>query len=393
MFEEKNSLFHSAVSWVFFAMKANASCIRRTVGERLSEKDSVLLVEGFISGLRQPTYYRLGERFNTKKAGLTSYSYFHTPERIPFVRPLLKSLNRRRLISEIIELLGHPPTVVCYDSPTQFHLVGRFQEKVSVYVAVDDRTVTLTGHPIKGEIEAEKKLLSKVDLVVCVSEPLADAIHYRISNQRKVPVHVFPNGYNARVFDPNRVWAEPTELKPLPRPRVLVAGHISDRIDWEGIREASRMRPEWTWVFVGPPDPGIQESIFHGLGSQGSWHPPIPLEEVPAWIQNCDACAVPYRLNCFTLASSPLKAIEYLAMGSPVLSTRIPALQPYGDVINWVDESCGKSYALELDKALEEKKNSGRMKARRMTVSNDSWTKKAETFKELVLNVRSSQSS
>ncbi len=368
-------------------MKANASCIRRTVAERLSEKDSVLLVEGFISGLRQPTYFRLGERFNAKTVGLTNYFYFHTPERIPFGRPLLTSLNRRRLINEIIELLGHPPTVVCYDSPTQFHLVGRFQEKVSVYVAVDDRTVTVTGHLIKGELEAERKLLSKVDLVVCVSEPLANAIRERIPNQRKIPVHVLPNGYNARIFDPNRVWPEPEDLKPWPRPRLLVAGHISDRIDWKGIHEASRTRPEWTWVFVGPPDPGIQERIFNDLGPQGFWHPPVPLEEVPAWIQNCDVCAVPYRLNCFTLASSPLKAIEYLAMGAPVLSTRIPALRPYGDVIHWVDESCGKSYVLGLDKTLEEKTDSIRMKARCKAVSNDSWARKAETFKALVVNV------
>jgi glycosyltransferase involved in cell wall biosynthesis len=203
MFEETSS-FNSNVSWVFFAMEANASCIRRSVAERLSEKDSVLLVERFISGLRQPTSLRLGKRFSAKTGSLTSYSYFHTPERIPFVRPLLTSLNRRRLVNEIIELFGHPPTVVCYDSPTQFHLVGRFQEKVSVYVAVDDRTVTVTGHPIKGELEAEKKLLSKVDLVVCVSEPLADAIRDRIPNERRVPIHVLPNGYDARVFDPNQ---------------------------------------------------------------------------------------------------------------------------------------------------------------------------------------------
>ena len=387
MFKETNSSFHSPVSWVFFATEAHPSSLRRTVAEWLSEKDSVLIVDRFISGLRQPTYFRLGERFNAKTSSLTSYFYFHTPERIPFVRPVLMSLNRRRVVNEIIALLGHPPTVVCYSSPTHFHLVGHFEEKVSVYIAWDDQTVTVTGHPIKGELEAEKKLLSKVDLVVCVSEPLAQAIHDRTPNQRRVPVHVLPNGYNARIFDPNRVRPEPTELKPLPRPRLLVAGHISDRIDWEGICEASRMRPEWNWVFLGPPDPGIQERIFHDLGPQGFWHPPVPLEEVPAWIQNCDASVVPYRLNCFTLASSPLKAIEYLAMGVPVLSTRIPALQPYREVIHWVDESCGKSYVLGLDKALEEKTDSGRMKARCMAVSNDSWARKAETFRALVLNV------
>ncbi len=393
IFKDTNSLVPPTVSWVFFAMKANESCIRRTVGERLSEKDEVLLVERFISGLREPTLFGLGSRFSTRTANLIGYSYFHIPERIPFVRPFLKFLNRRHLAGEVKELLGRPPIVVCYDSPTQFHLVGCFGERVSVYVAVDDRTVTVTGHPVKGELEAEKKLLSKVDLVVCVSEPLANTIRERIPNKRKIPVHILPNGYNARIFDPSRVWTEPAALKYVPRPRVLVAGHISDRIDWQGIREASRMRPEWAWVFVGPLDPSIQKTMLNNLGSQVFWYPPIPLKEVPAWIQNCDACAVPYRLNCFTLASSPLKAIEYLAMESPVLSTRIPALQSYGDVIYWVDESCGKSYVLGLDKALEEKKDSGRMKARCKAVRNDSWVRKAEIFRELVLHAWSSQSS
>ncbi len=367
-------------------MNAHPGCIRRTVPERLSEKDSVLVVESFMSALRQPVYFQLGKRFNAKTSSLISYSHFHTPERFSFGRPFLRSLNQRRLVKEIVALLGNPPKVVCYDSPTQFDLVGRFQERISVYVAVDDRTVTVTGSPIKGELEAEKKLLSKVDIVICVSEPLADVIHDRIPNQRKVPIHILSNGYNARIFDSNRVWPEPTDLKLLPRPRLLVAGHVSDRIDWEGIREASRMRSEWTWIFVGPPDPGIRERMLHALGPQGVWHPPIPLEEVPAWIQNCDACAVPYRLNSFTLASSPLKAIEYLAMGSPVLSTRIPALQPYGDVIRWVDESCGESYALALDKALEERMDASRIKARCMAVSNDSWARKAEAFRAMVLN-------
>lgn len=386
MFEEKNSSSQSAVSWVFFALKANTSCVRRTVAEQLSEKDSVLLVEGFISGLRQPAFLRLRKRFNTKTVSLMNYLYFHTPERIPVVKPLLMSLNRRRLICEVKELLGHPPTVVCYDSPTQFHLVRSFGEEISVYVAVDDRTVTVTGDPVKGELEAEKKLLSKIDLVVCVSEPLANALRERIPKGRKVPVHILPNGYDAQVFDPNRLWPEPKEINLLPKPRLLVAGHISDRIDWKGIREASRMRPEWTWVFVGPPDPGIREKISYDLGSQGFWHPPVPLEDIPAWIQNCDACAVPYRLNSFTLASSPLKAIEYLAMEAPVLSTRIPALQHYGNVIHWIDEGCSKSYVQGLDKALEEKRDPGRMKARSMAVTNDSWAEKAETFKTLVLN-------
>jgi glycosyltransferase involved in cell wall biosynthesis len=297
-------------------------------------------------------------------------------------------LNRYRLHKEIDQLLPDKTgRVVCYDSPTQDHLLGKLGEETSIYLAIDDRTLTVIGEPINGELEAEKRLLCKVNKVVCVSERLAKVLRSRVPSGRNLPIFVLPNGYDERIFDPRRNYIEPSGLAHVPKPRILVAGHISDRIDWEGIREASRMRPQWTWVLLGPPDPGIQEKIFHDLGPQGFWHSPVPIEEVPAWIQNCDMSAVPYRLNSFTLASCPLKAIEYLAMGAPVLSTRIPALQPYGDVIHWVDEGCGKSYALGLDKALEEKKDLGRIKARCTAVSNDSWTRKVETFKAMVLNV------
>ncbi|MCX5908339.1 MAG: hypothetical protein NTY64_14430, partial [Deltaproteobacteria bacterium] len=91
----------------------------------------------------------------------------------------------------------------------------------------------------------------------------------------------------------------------MPRPRLLVAGHISDRIDWDGIREASLRRPHWTWIFKGSTDPGMSSKIAQTLGSKGVYHPPTPFAEVPTWIAHCDAGAAPYRLSPFTLASNP----------------------------------------------------------------------------------------
>jgi glycosyltransferase involved in cell wall biosynthesis len=306
------------------------------------------------------------------------------------VGKILGHLNQRLLGRELNSLLPkNGKRIVCYDSPTQDQLVGKLREDLSVYIAIDEKTLTVSGEPIQGEVEAEKRLLSRVDKVICVSERLAQVLRSRVPSGRNLPISVLPNGYDERIFDPEKNYPEPSDLARIPKPRALVAGHISERIDWEGIKGAVKSRPSWTWVFVGPADAGMVERI-NTIGGSTFYHPPVPVEEVPAWIRYCDACAVPYRLNPFTRASSPLKAIEYLAMGAPVLSTRIPALQPYGDVVHWVDESCGKSYVMGLDKVLEEKTDSGRMKARCMAVSNDSWARKAETFKALVLNVSSS---
>ncbi|HME43772.1 MAG TPA: glycosyltransferase [Syntrophorhabdales bacterium] len=285
------------------------------------------------------------------------------------------------------------PRVVCYDSPSQYYLAKELHDDISVYVAIDDRTLRVTGVPIKGEIEAEKKLLQRVDKIVCVSETLAETLSSRIPSSHTKPVHVLSNGYDERMFDPQQNYSEPEILKRIPRPRVLVAGHVSNRIDWEGIRRASVLRPQWTWVFLGPTDPGMEEIISHDLREHRFWHPQVPLVNVPAWIRHCDACAVPYRLNAFTRASSPLKAIEYLAMGAFLLSTRVPALEQYKDVTSWVEEGNGATYASALDKAISQASDPLHVAASILAVRNDSWEKKAEQFKEIVFGIQPSLTS
>ena len=54
-------------------------------------------------------------------------------------------------------------------------------------------------------------------------------------------------------------------------------------------------------------------------------HPPVDYETVPEYIATSDLCIVPLPdLECWRV-SSPLKLMEYLAMGKPVVLTDIPA--------------------------------------------------------------------
>jgi glycosyltransferase involved in cell wall biosynthesis len=376
-------------AWIFFAGNAKPTSMRRALAERLAERESVVIVYQPVSFLRDkklPGFAKRCERLSGGN-GACYYRPIYFPARLPGVGKILKHLNQRLLERELNSLLPkNGKRIVCYDSPTHDQLIGKLGEDLRVYIAIDEKTLTMSGEPIQGEVEAEKRLLGRVDRVICVSEKLAEVLRSRVPCGRSLSIFVLPNGYDERIFDPGKSYLEPSDLAHVPKPRILVAGHISERIDWEGITGAVKARPNWTWVFIGPADAGMVERI-NTIGGSTLYHPTVPVEKVPAWIRYCNACAVPYRLNPFTMASSPLKAIEYLAMGSPVLSTRIPGLQAYGDVIHWVDESCGMSYARGLDKALEEKKDFGRMNARCMAVSNDSWARKAETFKAIVLNV------
>ena len=108
--------------------------------------------------------------------------------------------------------------------------------------------------------------------------------------------------------------------------------------------------------------------------------PPVPLQQVPGWIAHADACAVPYRLNSFTKASSPLKAFEYLAMGAPTLSTRVPCLEKFAHALAWVEEGNGASYALALQRLGEEGRSSEHVAQRRSAVANASIAARVREF-------------
>jgi glycosyltransferase involved in cell wall biosynthesis len=378
-----------SVTWVFFALGAKPTSMRRAIAERLAEDNFVVIVDHKVSVLRDraiPSFQQ--RRIPLGNSGkFWHYRPLHFPEQVPGLGRAFRLFNQRLLQRELNHLTPRGmPRIVCYDSPSQCELVRLLRGDLSIYLAIDDRTLTVAGVPIKGELEAEKKLLERVNKVICVSEPLAETLRSRMASYPSKPVHVLRNGYDEHVFNHKRNYPEPAALKGVPKPRVLVAGHISDRIDWDGIRRASLLRPDWTWIFLGPADPGKVEQILHDLSGRGLWYPQAELADVPAWISHSDACAVPYRLNAFTFASYPLKAIEYLAMGVPVLSTRVPALQHYGDVVLWVNEGDAEAYAEALDRCLTLEAVSSRYEARRRAVKEDPWGVRVNQFRRMVFN-------
>lgn len=374
-------------NWIFFAVSAKPTSLRRALAERIGQEEKVVIIDLAVSVRQERSVPRFLARTRAFLGNnIIHYRPLHFPEKFLGIGKIFNGLNEMLTQREIDQLL--PPKlerIVCYDSPAQYSLVKKFRERLSVYLAIDDRTLTVWGDPINGESEAEGRLLAKVDQVICVSKPLARTLKARTPEGRTLPIYVLPNGYDERIFDPRIDHKEPSPLKNIQKPRVLISGHVSDRMDWDGIAAASRLCPEWTWVFLGPADPGMENKIRYLLGPRAVLQPPISVDAVPAWISHSDICAVPYRLNEFSLKSHPLKAIEYLAMGRPVLSTRIPALKKYGGAIEWVIEGKGESYAKVLENYEGHLRDRKLFYLRQKAVARDSLSIRADQFKRMVL--------
>jgi glycosyltransferase involved in cell wall biosynthesis len=164
---------------------------------------------------------------------------------------------------------------------------------------------------------AERVALARADRVVVVSQGLAD----RWAGLGAAPV-IVPNGCHP----PAAAGAEPVPVPSgLPTPVAVLAGQLSDRIDI-GLVEAVA-DTGISLLVVGPHDERWEPVRFRALVARENvrWTGPVPAEEVAGHLAAADVGLTPYGDSAFNRASFPLKTLDYLAAGLPVVSTDLPA--------------------------------------------------------------------
>jgi glycosyltransferase involved in cell wall biosynthesis len=167
-------------------------------------------------------------------------------------------------------------------------------------------------------------------------------------------VHYGPNVADTALF------AEALEDGPidpqvaaLPGPRIVFVGAIlAAKIDIELVVALARMRPQWSFAFVGPVGPGDPRTDVHALGRLNNVHMLgfRPYEQLPSVLRGADAAIVPYLLDGEMRSVFPMKIYEYLAAGRPVVSTPLDTLVDVPDVIKASD---AEQFAARLQDALE----------------------------------------
>ena len=177
--------------------------------------------------------------------------------------------------------------------------------------------------------EQEQYLLERADLVFAGGPSL-----HRSVVDRRPDAHLFPSGVDAAHFA--RALGDdlevPGEVAPLARPVVGFIAVVDERTDLELLDAVAALRPDVTWVLVGPVLKIKQSALprqanLHYIGQQ-------PYERLPAFLRSFDVAMMPFAINDATRSISPTKTLEYLAAGKPVVSTPVPdVIELYGSMV------------------------------------------------------------
>lgn len=173
---------------------------------------------------------------------------------------------------------------------------------------------------------AGERMARRADIVFPSTPAIRDA--HAAFNPKMVLV---PHGADYDHFAQARdaATALPEDLLALPHPIIGAIGVFdAARFDEETLYALARRWPERSFVLVGPEMPGVDLSRLRSCSNvylTGT----KTIEQLPHYLKAFDVALIPYKVNALTNSIFPLKLMEYLSAGKPVVA---PALEPLAEV-------------------------------------------------------------
>jgi glycosyltransferase involved in cell wall biosynthesis len=202
--------------------------------------------------------------------------------------------------------------------------------------------------------------------VVTISQGLKDA--YVARGVPSEHISVAPAGVDEHLFDTVPAQHEArAELGLSPAAHiVLYAGHLYPRKGADTLAEAAALIPEATFVFVGgAPDDIVTFKKRWGEGANIRIIGQVPHEKIPFYLRAADVLVIPNSGKDEDSAhfTSPLKLFEYMASGTPIVTSDVPSVREIlpDDAASFVSADDAAALAAGIratlaDKALAEKR-------------------------------------
>lgn len=236
----------------------------------------------------------------------------------------------------------------------------------------------LEGFPAVAReiVDAEIALLERSDFVVFSSEHLRQTYTARAT----IPPHriaLLRNAVDSRFIESIPPAAHQPERR--------VAGYFGALESWFDeavVRLAAVRNPQVLFRLIGR----VQNQSVRNLGALPNIElvGEMPHESLPQQLRGFSAGLIPFRVNELTRAANPIKLYEYFSAGLPVISTRLPEVEQYADLVYLADSP--EQFASHVARAINE--NDETLRGRRIEIARaETWDRRVDKLLELVSRV------
>ena len=285
---------------------------------------------------------------------------------------LVRRLNQMILTKRLSPLLKadhHDAPLLWTSLPSAVDMVGKLGERAAIYYCGDDFSALdgVDHAPIK---KMEQELADKCQLIITSSVQLAE----KFAPEK---TYLLPHGVDYELFSLPQNRAQDL---PSAGPVAGFYGAIAGWFDQHLFIQIAQRLPHWTFILIGPAHVDIsQMQAIDNI----KWLGPKPHAQLPSYSQHWNVGLLPFIDNAQIRACNPLKLREYLAAGSPVVSTNFPALDDYRDLITVADDADSFAHALENSYCKMDHQQFAR-KQRQLRVKNEGWSSRAEELKQIL---------
>ncbi|MDD5432474.1 MAG: glycosyltransferase [Candidatus Omnitrophica bacterium] len=252
---------------------------------------------------------------------------------IPFAFRLQFIYNLNLFICFLIikaksKIMNFDNVVLWLYHPFDYPLLKWFKKRiVSCFDWAEDWQEYFTELPRNKRLKVavfEERIIKKSDVVFVVSKVL-------LERAKKINPNTFQlfDGTNPEIFR-NYNNGIPPDIKNIPHPIIGYVGNIFTRFDIDLVCQLSESF-FCSVVLIG--NVLLEEERIskikekHNIFILGA----KSFNELPGYLLNFDVCILPYISSLVT--SPATKVYDYLASGKPIVSTQIPGLDEFGDLL------------------------------------------------------------
>src|SRR5271157_2935623 len=206
----------------------------------------------------------------------------------------------------------------------------------------------------------------------------ADNLYNEALKYREKDTYLIPNGVDYKHFhiarNSARIPEDFASIIEKKKPIIGYYGAMAKWLDYELIKKAAAARPDCEFVLIGWDYDGSIASQgldkFENIHFLGAKDYSI-LPQYALWF---DVATIPFILNKITESTSPIKVFEYMALGTPILTTDLKECRKYGSVLIAKDR---EDFIGKLDDAIKLKSDHSYLALLDKEAMENTWGKRA----------------